>query len=160
MIDKYETKNRGKKKIVLLVKSQNSKFNELFRTANLIIGSFFFLCLIPRIPRAQHLCGLSHTHPRYDGGGINTFCCYIHVPYRLCHQLQQDLSTLRRLRWNTIVCSKHGSYRGGGCHSKKRAELFWPTFWWKGIPGERNDGTYEQHGFKIPLREISPKLIS
>ena len=114
----------------------------------------------PRIPRAQHLCGLSRTHPRYDGGGINTFCCYFHVPYRLCHQLQQDLSTLRRLRWNTIVCSRHGSYRGGGCHSKKRAELFWPTFWWKGIPGERNDGTYEQHGFKIPLREISPKLIS
>ena len=45
MIDKYETKNRGKKKIVLLVKSQNSKFNELFRTANLIIGSFFFFAL-------------------------------------------------------------------------------------------------------------------
>ena len=114
----------------------------------------------PRIPRAQHLCGLSRTHPRYDEGGIKTFCRHFHVPCRLCHQLQQELSTLRRLRWNTIVCSNHGSYRGGGCHSKKHAELFWPTFWWKGIPGERNDGTYEQHGFKIPLREISPKLIS
>ena len=94
----------------------------------------------PRIQRAQHLCGLSRTHPRYDGGGVNPFWRHFHISCRLCHQLQQELSTLRRLRWNTIVCSKHGSYRGGGCHSKTRAELFWPTFWWKGIPGEINDG--------------------
>ena len=29
---------------------------------------------LPRIPRAQHLCGLSRIHPRYDGGGVNSFC--------------------------------------------------------------------------------------
>ena len=52
----------------------------------------------PRIQRAQHLSGLSRTHPRYDGGGVNSFCRYFHVTCRLRHQLQQELSTLRRLR--------------------------------------------------------------
>ena len=52
----------------------------------------------PRIQRAQHLCGLSRTHPRYDGGGVNSFWRHFHVSCRLRHQLQQELSTLRRLR--------------------------------------------------------------
>ena len=28
----------------------------------------------PRIQRAQHLSGLSRTHPRYDGGGAGALC--------------------------------------------------------------------------------------
>ena len=48
----------------------------------------------PRIPRAQHLCGLSRTHPRYDEGGVNPSSWrHFHLSCRLRHQSQQELST-------------------------------------------------------------------
>ena len=50
----------------------------------------------PRIPRAQHLSGLSHILLRFVALDVNSF--WRHFPCRLCRQLQQELGTLCHLR--------------------------------------------------------------
>ena len=88
----------------------------------------------PRIPRALCPCGLFHTRLRVVVDGVNLFWRHFRAPYRPHHQSLLAQSTQCHWRWNTIVCSKYGSYKGEGFHSKRRADLCCPTFSWKHIP--------------------------
>jgi len=92
----------------------------------------------PRIPRAQRPFGLFHTLLRFVVGVVDFFwrLFYLHLSCKSHHQSPPEPSTRHHWRWNTIVCSNHGSHRGEKCHSKRRGGLFYGTFSWKHIPIE------------------------
>ena len=94
-----------------------------------------------RIPRAQHPCGLFHTHLRFVVHGANFLGrhFYFHIPWRLYHQSPRAWSTRHRWMWNTTVCNNYGSYRGEDHRSRRPASLFCQTVSWKYIP-TKNDG--------------------
>ena len=77
----------------------------------------------PRIPRVLCRCGLSHTRLRSAARGVNLSWRHFRAPCRPHRQSPPEQSTRHHWRWNTIVCSKHGSYGFEEDHSRRHAEL-------------------------------------
>ena len=63
----------------------------------------------PRIPREQYPCGFSHRLLRCGAHGVIPFSSYFDVTCVPLRQWEPVLNTLHHWKWNTTVCSIHGS---------------------------------------------------
>ena len=88
----------------------------------------------PRIPRARCLCGPSHRRLLFDELGAHFSWSRFREPCKRFHQWLLELSTLRRWRWNTTVCSTDDNCRDEGFHWKRLSAQFLQTSCWKCIP--------------------------
>ncbi len=114
----------------------------------------------PRIPHARSPCGLSHTLLRFAVRGASSFCRHLHAPCRPHHQSPLEPSTQHHWRWNTISCSKHGSYRCEERHSRRRVGQFCRTICWKCIPRKINKKITDENRKSSPndMTRIEEKL--